>query len=209
MFIVLTGSAAALSVSVIGLVYYQAIRFCKRVKVNENTFIVSLFFTTVIVVGFLNSYLGYFLELLGRDPTLTGRTLLWAWAIDVINEKPILGWGYLAYNGSQLAGSIADTYTEFQNYNVPHFHNGYLQLLVEGGAVTFIPYILSLLYCIRFYYKQYINHDSKYALAGVAILLMLLTAGFFVNVMFKYNDMLSCFFMMLIAYSFTGENIKI
>ena len=37
------------------------------------------------------------LELVGKDPTLTGRTEIWAYVIADIWMKPWLGWGYFAF----------------------------------------------------------------------------------------------------------------
>ncbi len=34
---------------------------------------------------------------LGKDPTLTGRTLIWPYVIEAIRERPILGWGFCAF----------------------------------------------------------------------------------------------------------------
>ena len=36
-------------------------------------------------------------ELLGRDPSFTGRTLFWPYVIDDIFKRPLLGWGYVAF----------------------------------------------------------------------------------------------------------------
>ena len=36
-------------------------------------------------------------ELLGRNPTLTGRTMIWPYVIDNISAKPVLGWGFSAF----------------------------------------------------------------------------------------------------------------
>ena len=38
-----------------------------------------------------------FLEFLGKDPTLTGRSELWAYVWKDIDLRPLLGWGYAAF----------------------------------------------------------------------------------------------------------------
>ena len=36
------------------------------------------------------------LSFVGKDPTLTGRTDIWLATLDLIKQKPLLGWGYMA-----------------------------------------------------------------------------------------------------------------
>ena len=36
------------------------------------------------------------LAVFGKNPTLTGRTDLWLATLDLIKQKPLLGWGYMA-----------------------------------------------------------------------------------------------------------------
>ena len=36
------------------------------------------------------------LSFFGKDPTLTGRTDIWLATLDLIKQKPLLGWGYMA-----------------------------------------------------------------------------------------------------------------
>jgi exopolysaccharide production protein ExoQ len=73
------------------------------------------------------------LEFLGKDPTLTGRTALWACVIDDIGEKPFLGWGLSAFwtPGNPAALQIAETV----NWTAPNAHNGLLEFLLDIGIV--------------------------------------------------------------------------
>jgi O-antigen ligase len=71
-------------------------------------------------------------DVLGRENTLTGRTLIWPYVIDKIGEKPILGWGFSGFwsasnpvvsqivKGEGAAGSA---------------HNAMLEFLLEIGFV--------------------------------------------------------------------------
>ena len=36
-------------------------------------------------------------ELMGKDPTLTGRTDIWGYVMPYIYQRPLLGWGYGAF----------------------------------------------------------------------------------------------------------------
>jgi O-antigen ligase len=74
-----------------------------------------------------------FMEMIGKDPSLTGRTEIWAWAIFNIHLKPLLGWGYLAFWTRQnpAAMQIADAL----HWEAPQAHNGLLEMLLFVGLV--------------------------------------------------------------------------
>ena len=78
------------------------------------------------------------LELLGKDPTLTGRAELWAYVWQDIDLRPILGWGYMAFwsTSNPAALDISSALKWF----VPQAHNGVLEILLNvgyGGATLF------------------------------------------------------------------------
>ncbi|TVP44946.1 MAG: O-antigen ligase domain-containing protein [Halomonas sp.] len=141
--------------------------------------------SAILVFIFLGAEI---LAALGRDPTLTGRTQLWGWGIDVALQKPWLGWGYQAYMGSEHAQAYALTIPRFVNYDVPHFHNAYIQILVELGFLGFLFYFFTYMVVVgRLYilsaYRQYMG-----LLPLLAILTLLLISSFFINTFFQYND---------------------
>jgi O-antigen ligase len=72
------------------------------------------------------------LELLGKDPTLTGRTELWALVIQFISQRPMLGWGLTAFwtPANPFSADISNTL----GWVVPEAHNGLLELLLEIGV---------------------------------------------------------------------------
>ncbi|NOT24204.1 MAG: O-antigen ligase family protein [Nitrospiraceae bacterium] len=63
--------------------------------------------------------------LFGRSTTLTGRTTVWAGALELIHLRPWLGWSFDS-NLSVLGNLIGQS---------GQFHNGYLDLLVRGGWI--------------------------------------------------------------------------
>jgi exopolysaccharide production protein ExoQ len=73
------------------------------------------------------------LGMLGKDPTLTGRSDLWIFVDQAIAQKPILGWGLMAFWSSDnpLALAISDAL----GWIVPQAHNGLLELLLSVGIV--------------------------------------------------------------------------
>jgi exopolysaccharide production protein ExoQ len=75
----------------------------------------------------------FFLEMVGKDPTLTGRTELWEIVTNEIYQRPMLGWGYFAFWGS--ANPIAIAISTELGWTPAHAHNGLLELLLELGII--------------------------------------------------------------------------
>lgn len=73
---------------------------------------------------------------LGKDSTLTGRTVLWARALHVIPEHPLLGQGFEAFWRENYveAESIWQLYNYGESYGF-HFHNTYIETAVGLGFV--------------------------------------------------------------------------
>lgn len=71
---------------------------------------------------------------LGKDPTLTGRTVLWQIALDEIGRRPLQGTGYYAFwlQGYPLAEAIWRSFSIESRMGF-HFHNTILEFAVELG----------------------------------------------------------------------------
>ena len=76
----------------------------------------------------------------GKDATFTGRTYIWEIALDLIWQKPILGFGYSASTTSVLRPILTSTVGS----TAVDAHNGYLDALLGTGAVGLISLILCL-----------------------------------------------------------------
>lgn len=82
---------------------------------------------------------GALLELIGKDPTLTGRTELWAYVWAAIDQRPVLGWGYSAFWSPNDPVAV-EINTVLQWY-IPQAHNGLLEIMLNAGmfgAAAFI-----------------------------------------------------------------------
>lgn len=149
-FILASGSATAL-LATLGsgalLVGYGVL----RLPTAPRLFIVALGgLVAVLILAVLLAVPGdpvlLILDLLGRDPTLTGRSTLWAYATQLIGKHPWIGVGYQAFWAHHAASESAwlRWIVEQELYS---FHNGYLEIQVELGilgalavAATFFLY---------------------------------------------------------------------
>ena len=94
---------------------------------------------TVVIglnIGALDLLLGAF----GKDATLTGRTYLWAEGLAAARENPFLGVGYQAYwvQGFPEAERLWEEFYIGSRSGF-HFHNTYIEVLVELGFVGLCP----------------------------------------------------------------------
>jgi O-antigen ligase len=79
---------------------------------------------------------------IGRDPTLTGRTVLWGLVYEAIQERPLLGYGYEAFwqDGNGLAGDIWKNI----GLNLFYSHDGFLEVWLGLGLVGLMVFTACL-----------------------------------------------------------------
>ena len=90
----------------------------------------------IFIASFMSDSL---LEALGKDPTLTGRTEIWAYVIPDIYQRPLLGWGYYAFWSTDNPAAV--NIAEALRWWAPQAHNGMLEILLSVeliGAVFFV-----------------------------------------------------------------------
>ncbi|MFB9949560.1 O-antigen ligase family protein [Rhizobium puerariae] len=76
------------------------------------------------------------LSVFGKDSTLTGRTYLWQQGIEAAREHPMFGIGYQGY----WVPGFAEAERLWQDFFITarsgfHFHNTYIETMVETGLV--------------------------------------------------------------------------
>jgi|HubBroStandDraft_1064217.scaffolds.fasta_scaffold00053_35 exopolysaccharide production protein ExoQ len=87
------------------------------------------------------------LQLFDRDTSLTGRTDLWAYVLDAIDERPLAGWGYTAF---WAPDSPAATYLRSQvHWDAPNAHDGYLELALGLGLIGLAGFVVTGVWTLR------------------------------------------------------------
>jgi O-antigen ligase len=92
-------------------------------------------------------YLPDILRSMGRDPTLTGRTLIWAALKISILKRPILGYGFYAF-WQGLSGESGNVITAL-NWSFGYAHNGILEVFLQLGSVGVAVLFVTLVQAIR------------------------------------------------------------
>ncbi|GEO99158.1 O-antigen ligase family protein [Methylobacterium haplocladii] len=75
------------------------------------------------------------------DATFTGRTDIWRFAIQTIAARPIAGYGYAAFWGTQTVRDVSDEGATWAGY-ASHSHNGYIDTTLTLGAVGLVLLLL-------------------------------------------------------------------
>ena len=80
------------------------------------------------------------------DPTLTSRTEIWAFASDMINQRPLFGYGFGSFWSTGDTGPVARLAPGFIA-RLNHSHNGYYDMIIQVGFIGFALF-LAFLFCL-------------------------------------------------------------
>jgi exopolysaccharide production protein ExoQ len=132
------------------------------------------------------------LELIGKDPTLTGRTDIWANVVPYIYQRPLLGWGYAAFWSTlnPAAWEIANALRWFS----PEAHNGLLELLLSGGLVGAAWFLYLWVRTVRLSLRC-MRYDSAMAITCLSCCAGILAEGVSEQVMLYVTGLNGVFFI--------------
>jgi O-antigen ligase len=93
--------------------------------------------------------------------TLTGRLPLWELLWEAIEEQPLIGHGYLAFWTREKIEYMSDQL----NWEVPHGHNMYLDVLLDGGLIGLVLFgAIFLLASAQSLFRSIVYRDRDMAL---------------------------------------------
>jgi len=143
------------------LAMWAVIAACRLFRLQYHLLVISLG-TIAIVGGTISAWVVSNLEtivvdILGKDMTFTGRTTLWLSIIDVIKERPWLGYGYQAF-WSGLDGPSAPVIRS-EGWLTPDAHNGFLDLVLQLGLVGLFVFLCGYIFNF-FYYLKCLRNTS-------------------------------------------------
>lgn len=132
------GPLIALCISIITTYFLQ-------VKENMSQKVKRIFiFSLILLVMLYISYEAFpalfsVLDRFSSDDTLSNRTYLWEFALDMFRENPIIGQGWGTY--SHRLNVTVNTLVVSNQYA----HNIYIQLLAETGVIGFLCFTLPMI----------------------------------------------------------------
>ncbi|MBW4966825.1 O-antigen ligase family protein [Pseudoalteromonas sp. CR1] len=188
-----------LSQSFIKLIFFGSL--------NNKFFIKSIYrivflliLLPLIIFLIYNAYF-FAIDVLGKDPTLTGRTKIWGYALMKADSNFWFGTGYRTFwiDSHTADYSIFNPYWGEQIMN--NGHNGFIDVYLETGMVGFILYLVFLL---SFITRTFINRAIITKTAFHSKLLLLNLFIFYIGysiteqVTFEQSD----YFWMLLTFCF-------
>lgn len=166
-------SKGALVSAIVALVFVPVLYYLRR---NVSRGLAVLIFSILLIFLILFAYflLPELLVMLGRDVTLTGRTVIWGLYFKSMLYSPFLGAGPGSYTSlSELTLPLAYRLQEMGAILTPH--NAYLAVFGESGVIGFACYVFILLYLGLY---QYFVYSNIYSLACSAVAILLVIGGF-------------------------------
>ena len=177
--------------SAIGIFLITGYMICHRLFKQPKAWLI-VFFTLYILMFIFIVWYGNDIEqikwatsfvenTLSKDTTFSKRTVIWANAVDLIKESPLLGYGVQTpeWNDDHLEGSGA--------------HNLWVMLLLNGGFVCCLSFLFIVLYAIR----EALTKQSKVTSAAVMSLCILFVMAFFE----AYNIIYFFLYLQIVYYS--------
>jgi O-antigen ligase len=101
--------------------------------------------TTLFCIGLVCAsipLLPEMLRLMGRDPTLTGRTEVWSALVPSILKQPLLGYGFYSF-WLGVTGESANVITSL-HWFFGYAHNGLLEIVLQLGLVGLVVFLVTL-----------------------------------------------------------------
>ncbi|WP_448206183.1 O-antigen ligase family protein [Azospirillum sp. sgz302134] len=175
-----SGTGLVTSIVVAGLLFSSSF-----VRGGIRSFAPSMAFILLVAVIGLTSGTTFWhdiLYMLGRDPTLTGRTVLWEHTLMSIQDRFLLGWGYAAYwYGAYGPGS---TFTH--DWGINSAHNGWIEAWLDLGlpGVVLVAMLLGRMLIQGFMAIRYSRNRGEPAwifTVGCALLLISISESVFVE----------------------------
>ncbi|MBR8836293.1 MAG: O-antigen ligase family protein [Stigonema ocellatum SAG 48.90 = DSM 106950] len=129
------------------LTFYRHFRW--RGKVSVIFLDIGILILGCVAIVVLSEWV-VLLSGLGKDPTLTGRTLIWGVALARLQQRPLFGYGRGAFwsEGSPYAAEAGKAVTAI-GFIPPHGHNGFIDLAIDVGWIGLSLFMAS--YAIAYF----------------------------------------------------------
>ncbi|MCP3854230.1 MAG: O-antigen ligase family protein [Actinomycetia bacterium] len=95
--------------------------------------VVAVIVSSVLAVLFATANLFLLTTYLDKDITLSGRTELWAWILDDIANRPVLGYGFGGYWNGYFSPS--HDVIVVNSWGINHAHNAFFEIALSVGLV--------------------------------------------------------------------------
>jgi exopolysaccharide production protein ExoQ len=127
---------------VVHLFFQIQSRFATR---SRGTVLMLCLSVSLFVVGLVAAYWAILLKFLGRDPTMSGRTVLWSAVLQECQGHLLIGHSQSGFWGTAAANRVYG----IVGWIPTSAHNGFLECLLDYGLLSLVPLCLIFLLAIR------------------------------------------------------------
>jgi O-antigen ligase len=186
--LIMSGSRGAWIIEAALLFLWFLIRFARRSSPRARTLLAiaapAAALSLITLVLFASPRLAL---LFGRDPTLSGRTAIWAQVLRSIARHPLLGYGYEAFWRGMQGPSLQ--ISSSVHFVVVHAHNGFLEIALELGAGGLLLSALAGLRAVRQLWPLWIQGPVHRIAFPLAVLLLIVLYDLDENSLLLYNGL--------------------
>jgi O-antigen ligase len=198
----LMGSRTATSRTSLG-VYFTGLAILLLLLLLKKNVAVTRVAVTVTVWGLLigdalveylysRELIPWMAAMIGEDPTLTGRTLLWEELMKIAAQRKFLGSGF----GGFWIGNIGNNLWEVFQWNPGQAHNGYLDVYIDLGIVGLV-FLICLIILVYRNILINLKYDSDYGRYRLTLLAMILIYNITESSFIKPTSLLWFLFLMI------------
>ncbi len=146
------------------------------------------------------------LELVDRDPTLTGRTELWSTVV-MVSERPWFGYGY----GAFWRGVDGPSYTVWKmtSFDAFYSHNGFLDVWLDLGLVGLAILLLGIAISFRFAVVHWLADPSPENVWQVLFLLYLFISNLTEGTLLAINVLPWILYLTVVMHIERGKRVGI
>ncbi|SBS75861.1 membrane hypothetical protein [uncultured Mycobacterium sp.] len=195
-----TRSATGFAAFAAGIAALCGLSFYRQAHAVRPLLLVAFGIFALLIAADFDALYTQGLETLGRDDSLTGRTLLWTALQPLIESRPWFGNGYLAFwdHASDYFGDSS------WMGELVHAHNAYIDILLDVGVVGLITQLSFLLgICWKLLSKA--ARGDSIATTMLAVYVTLGVIGIAGEVFFRPN---SGIWIMVVAFACYATNEK-
>lgn len=160
LFLVMARSITGWELALVAAVVGGWLSMVSRFRRQEMTTLWGGFAVLVAAAGLVVfGYEQFILQLIGKDPTLNQRTMIWAITLKAATLHPLVGYGYTAFwrgmNGPS-ENSILST-----GWRMAQAQSGYIDLLLNLGLVGMAGFIVILVSAGRGFLKSAFTANTR------------------------------------------------
>ncbi len=193
--VLLSTSKTSLVSLILGAGAIGFVWFAKRGAVSGVAATWAAVLGALLLAGFLLFASDVFLELFGKDATLTGRTKIWAAAIRQAELRPLTGYGYAAVWDDKSGWGPLAWITKEAGFKPSHAHNSWLEQWLGMGYSGVIVWGLLYLQTMCAAIAAVFSRPGAYLALPFLVIYSLLTLTESVAV--TYNDIRWAIFVAL------------